>query len=1056
MTRRSRHWSAAWMVITLLAFVRPTAAQVSTGAIAGLVSDPSGAGVPGAEVTVTSRQTGVERVAVTSDDGRYAVAILPPGAYSVRGRHTPLTSAVLSTIVQAGQTSTVDVPLDAPATAEVVTVSAAALLRGDHHQLTGWVDRAEIERQPLNGRNVLETAKVEPGVPIPARVSGGRVFIAPLGAGLPAIPRVGFTRVTVDGANIETPGTVGTVLQISPDAVDQVQVSTANFDVSTGLATSGAVDVVTRSGGNQYRASAFTLYRDRQWAASPAIPGAGGSTPSFRRHHAGGTLSGPLRINRAFFFAGYERHDQRDAVVLPSFDPDLKALAGQFISPTSGTLLTGRIDMNLAGGHQVSLRHLHDANLTVAPVEGTIILPSGWSRRPIRAHQTLVSATSVLGVNLVSDLRVSYYATSVANEPLGSSDCALPCLGFGAPRILLSDGGPRSMVLGAAFPGANRGWRLQVSDGVVWQHGPHLTRAGIDWESTGNEIVNTDSDPVQITLWAPAVVRQRDPSIALPTSFATVDDLLALPLRSFTTSVGPSAVLQRGFQPVRRTHTVRMHAGNRWQVGSRLTLNGGLAWSYEPGVLNDDLRKPDWLEPLVGVGGLQPPRSYANWSGTVGLAWSPTGDRRTVVRAGVGRYVESMARTVALNLANERALLSPLGTSRLMVSGANLTKDGLRLNFPQPTSFTGRDLLAILPEIRSSLATALSPDNRDFSLVTLDVTKEGRNLYDSSYATPRAVHATAGLERDLGGSTIVSADVVWKRFTHTFINGIDYNRFFSAAGPVIPACTTVQRTEALTTCSNGSLFFDTTSGRARYLGLLVRAERRLARGSQVLVSYTLGSFVGTNGTGAGTTETPDGRVFGFNNDDWFENYGPLPTDVRHLVNVSAFAALPWRLTLALNWSAMSRPPFSAHVAGMDFNGDGTTNDLLPGTRVNQFNRGLGPDDLVRLVARYNAEYAGRLTAGGQLAPEVTLPDHFAFNDRFSAVDLRVTRTLPMSASWRLSMFLDVFNVLNTMNGTSYSGNLAAPAAFGQPAARVGQAFGSGGPRAAQLGLRVSY
>jgi hypothetical protein len=260
-----------------------------------------------------------------------------------------------------------------------------------------------------------------------------------------------------------------------------------------------------------------------------------------------------------------------------------------------------------------------------------------------------------------------------------------------------------------------------------------------------------------------------------------------------------------------------------------------------------------------------------------------------IVRAGIGRYVESIARTVSANLVNERVLLSPLGTGRLVVSGSNIVWNGLRLNFPQPTTFTAADLVAILPSLRASLAEALSPQNRDFSIVNLDKTKEGRNIYDASYSTPHSVHVTVGAEGEIGGNLIVSADFVWKRFSDTFINGIDYNRFFSAQGPVIPACTASQRTDVLVTCTNGSLFFDTTSGRARYAGLLARVEKRFSGPARFLVSYAYGSFVGTNGTGTGTTETSDGRVFGFNNDNWSENYGPLPTDIRHVLNASGLS-----------------------------------------------------------------------------------------------------------------------------------------------------------------------
>ena len=1044
------------LVLLVLYVAAPALAQTSTGTISGVVTDASGGVVAGAEVTVTSVATGLARSLIASESGRYAALILSPGMYAVTARSRALQSRAQAALVQAGLTTTVDLTLDVDPVTEIMTVHADDRLRHDHHQVGGWIGRAEIDQQPLNGRNVLELVKLEPGVLNPQRLTGGRVFIAPLGAGLQTIPRIGFTRVTLDGGNFETPGTVGSLLQISPEVVDQIQLSTVNFDVSTGLATSGAVNVVTRSGGNQYRLSAFTMFRDQRWSASPVeSSGSNAADPVFHRRQSGASFGGPILPRRAFFFVGYERHDQRDVIGVLPRDPDLSALGGMFESPYSGTLFSGRVDVRVSDRHQTFFRHTHDTNGSDAAPD-VPALPSAWFGRPNRAHQTMAAVTSVLSSNFVNDVRASYFRIRTSIIPVTAAACQPPCFGFGAPRVLVSDGGPPLLTLGAGPHLWASGRRMQISDSLVWQRGAHLVRFGFDWERTYHWQATQDS-PVEMTLWAPSAVRQRDPSIGLPASLATVEDILRLPLRSFTMSVGSGDVLQRGFEPTRRLDVLRLHAGDQWRVGSRISLNAGVGWSFEPGVLNADLSKPEWLSPLMDSGDLQPPAAHHNLSGGAGFAWNATGDGRTVVRGGAGRYFDSIGRTVALNLFNERILLSPLGTGRLVVSGSNLVWNGRRLNFlQQPTTFTGADLLATIPDLRASLEQSLAPENRDYSLVNLDRTKEGRNLYDASYETPRAVHASIGVEREIRRGIFLSADAVWKGFSNTFINGIDYNRFFSAQGPVIPACTAAQSTDVLAVCSNGSLYFDTTSGRARYVGLLVRAEKRLSRQRQFLVSYAYGSFVGSNGTGAATTENSGGRVFGFNNDDWLENYGPLPTDLRHVLNASGMFSAPGRLDVSFNLSVASRAPFSAYVAGMDFNGDGTMNDLLPGTRVNQFNRSLDRDDLVRLVKDYNASYAGKLTAGGQRAPVVTLPESYAFNDSFFALDLRVGRTFRLRKTFGLMLFGDVFNVLNTRNLTGYSGNLAARSAFGQPTGRVGQAFGSGGPRGGQIGIRVGF
>jgi hypothetical protein len=200
-----------------------------------------------------------------------------------------------------------------------------------------------------------------------------------------------------------------------------------------------------------------------------------------------------------------------------------------------------------------------------------------------------------------------------------------------------------------------------------------------------------------------------------------------------------------------------------------------------------------------------------------------------------------------------------------------------------------------------------------------------------------------------------------------------------------------------------------------------------------------------------------GRATGFSNDDWFANYGPMPTDLRHIVNVSGYVELPWRFQVAFNVTANSRPPFTAWLEGVDLDGDGTRSDLLPGTTVNAFDRGLDKADLVRLVDAYNQRIAGQPLCRNQAAPCITLPSTYSFFDNFFTQDLRVTRTLALGdRGARLAVFGEVFNLFNTANLVQYSGNLLTPAMFGGAGARFTQIFGSGGPRAFQFGARASF
>jgi hypothetical protein len=156
-----------------------------------------------------------------------------------------------------------------------------------------------------------------------------------------------------------------------------------------------------------------------------------------------------------------------------------------------------------------------------------------------------------------------------------------------------------------------------------------------------------------------------------------------------------------------------------------------------------------------------------------------------------------------------------------------------------------------------------------------------------------------------------------------------------------------------------------------------------------------------------------------------------------------------------SWSASSAPPFNAIVNGIDFNGDGTTGDLLPGATVGQFNRGRGAADLVRLIEQFNRTYAGTNDSHGRAIPRLTLPSGYSFDHDFQSLDLRLSRVFAIGERWRMSVIGEVFNLYDAANLTGYSGDLTATA-FGRPTARVTQVFGSGGPRAFQLAMRVSF
>ncbi|MEP6913838.1 MAG: carboxypeptidase-like regulatory domain-containing protein, partial [bacterium] len=211
----------------------PALAQAPNGTIAGVVTDPAGVHVAGARVRLTNRDSGLTRSLTTSTEGSYIAAALPPGVYRVMAEAAGFRSLQRLATVETGTTTAVNFMLEIGEVTEKVIVSdVAPLINYEQHQVSGLVNRTQIETLPLNGRNSLDLAKLEPGVTNPIHGGNNRIFVPLLGAGLQSLPRIGYTRVTVDGGDINLIGTPGAVLQVSQEAVQEFQISTVNFDLS--------------------------------------------------------------------------------------------------------------------------------------------------------------------------------------------------------------------------------------------------------------------------------------------------------------------------------------------------------------------------------------------------------------------------------------------------------------------------------------------------------------------------------------------------------------------------------------------------------------------------------------------------------------------------------------------------------------------------------------------------------------------------------------------------------------------------------------------------------
>jgi hypothetical protein len=423
-----------------LTWIGVSSAQTPTGAIAGVVSDASGGGVPGAQVRIASRSNGLDRKISTSAKGDYGFPALLPGEYEVSVEATGFERVARSAVVEAGITTSTDFKLIVGDVKQSVTVGAATpQMQYDSHTLGGVVTQGQIEGLPLNGRNFLELVKLEPGTQPPSASNNNRVFVPVLGAPGGNTGSGGRgTRVTVDGGSIMAVGSFGSQMGFSQEVVQEFQVSAANFDLSTGTTDAGAINVVTRSGSNDFHGSAFYFFRDHTISAYPGLArNTANPDPFFQRRQFGLAAGGPVRHDRVFFFANWERNEQRGVVDSNLLDPDFAHFSRITTNPLFGEQFSVRLDARIGDRQTVFVRHSHDGSRAFAQSPSTgnpMAYPSQWTRQSAWSDQSLLGLTSVLQPTLVNDFRFSYFFSSTAESAPEEQDCP-GCLGIGSPAI---------------------------------------------------------------------------------------------------------------------------------------------------------------------------------------------------------------------------------------------------------------------------------------------------------------------------------------------------------------------------------------------------------------------------------------------------------------------------------------------------------------------------------------------------------------------------------------------------------------------------------------------
>lgn len=1056
-------------------------AQAPVGTVSGTVTDPSGAVIADAPIIVRNKATGFERKTKSENDGSYSAPALPAGLYEIQVQKQGFRTLLQEVTVATGTITNANLQLELGQTTEIVTVEAAgaAQINAESHSIDGVITRQKIQELPLNGRNFLNLASLEPGVTV--GFGSTSQYNSPFEVSILG-GSSSRTAITVDGGTVRNSIEGNTGMNFSQEMIQEFQLSSTNFDLSTGITSVGAVNIVSRTGGNQFHGSGYFFFRDHNMAAFPGLkriceePNAPAlcnnaaerkaiGDPFFARRNPGIWIGGPIIKDRLFFFSNYEYTNQTSVVTFqPNYAP-ANSLAGNFASPYRGHLFSTRLDWKVTDNHTAFLRYSHDQNKGFGPRSGAS-LPSNWLQNTNFSDQGVIGITSTFTSTLVNDFRFNYTYWQNRNLFPDSSVCP-DCVGLNFPELNINGTNVRVGNTQNATQGRDLR-RFTFLDTLTWQKDSHRFRFGAEIEYAPGTGFWGYCDPACTVGFSPDFIRQTvgplvpAPVFAalfptLPTTISKGQDLLNLPFAGAVVGVGdPSQPPPFNIDKAKTNQRLRFFGQDTWKVKPNFTLNYGLAWNFESTLVNRDLDKPQYLAPLYGSDLSPTKNNYNNFSPALGFAWNPDKGNKTVVRGGAGIYWDTEQLWQRLE---ERGYIGPRGNGRQQVphtAFTNIFPGIVNLNTGQPVA-VGAALPASGQLTNLTVGQFMQIYNAQIAAVTqrlsvvdpnvrgIQVGKTGANLYPLEYPVQRSYHMNVGFQRDLGRDMVINVDFVRRVFVNTLLGALDYNRFNrfinGVQTPVIPRCTsTAQANDVNAQCSTGGISFWTPAGRDVYNGLLVKLDKRFSNRYLFTASYALTNRHGVNGIS--------------NLDNWFANWGP--TGARHILNVSGLVDLPWGFQIGVISAMSSRGPLMPSVANVDLDGDGTTTTPIPGVDFNCFNRGCGKDDLSTAVAAWNSTYAGKRDARNQLIAALALPANYEFGDWFSSQDIRVTKKFVLKDRYTLSIFGEMFNVFNVANLGGYSFNLSNTANFGQPTSRAGQVFGSGGPRALQLGARVSF
>ncbi|PYS23153.1 MAG: TonB-dependent receptor [Acidobacteria bacterium] len=1060
------------VIALLLAIPLGVVGQVTTATIVGTVTDPGGAIVPGAQVTARNTETGLSRSAVSTDEGTYRLEFLPVGKYSIEVTYTGFKKALVSDIVlQVNDTTRVDVALSVGQVNETVTISeiSTPAVNTTTTEIARTIQSAEITSLPLVERNVYTLLDLTPGVQSNNNgVAAASTGTSSLILGFPEQRTLinggvdggtGSVNYYLDGGNNMTGlRNTGNILP-NPDAIQEFKVQTNSYNAEYGRFASGVINVLTKSGTNQFHGSVFeylrnTVFNANDWGSTLAraffsYSGLRQTTSSFLNgavvptalervgdFTASGTKPVDPKNGLAFVCNGVtnvicpDRIDPVAAKIINTYIPLSNVTGskwqGNVPSPFNSNDFLTKIDHQLNSKHRLTFSYFETSG-TNRVKAGSGNLP--WASQQFNWRQHNVNASDVW---IVSSTKINQvWATYTRNfggrlnlpaTSLGDLGSAFTIQGTPSlPQITVSGFFTLTNSIGGPTAGTDF---YSIRDVFSWNKGKHALKLGGE--------ISLDKD-IQQTLLNNYGVFTFNNSV---TKNALADFMIGI----------PSAITQDA--PVTgytNSWYTALFAQDDFRVSPRATLNLGLRWdaqtaptdplnrvvNYVPGLKSTvnpiaPIGAQFFGDPGVERGGI--PTAYKHFSPRIGIAIDPKGDGKTSIRGAVGLFYGS----VSGNEWNTMTNFQPFST-RLTFSNIN-----------PKTSSTGVPLGASLVNPYNAFV-----GGNPFPYKGTFVTGGGLFAVAQDFKWPHSWQANFGVQRQLTRDLMVGAAyVVTLSRDLPFARDVNY--------PVLTTTATSAGANILARRPNpafGAVLLLQSDQNADYHGLQITSAMRMSHHLSFNAFYT---YSHTNDSAQLQNNTTQGGAQNFS--ILAEDAGRADTDQRHVFSMS-FNYEPeyykgdnrFMRHLLNGWSISpiikirSGLPFSITNGNVDANLDGNTNDRAQLVGNPRISNPTAAQWFNTAAFLQNKVVTGVATDGNS-------PRNLLDGPGYWVVDLALSRDFRLSERFRLRFRVDGTNFFNHVN-LGQPGNSV-------PSGATSTTFGvitSAGPmRKLQFGLRLSF